>query len=235
VSDPTILGSLELALETPERYAISVNGQAVSFVEAVHWVDPRIKQVSIAKLVGLGQNEVKIIGQPFDVRMELENIYLRGQFGVVSGDKGFLLVAPESMKFGSWAQQRSPFLSGSVLYQTEFDVTEDKNRLRIDLPEWGGSVAVIILDGRETAVLGWPPYSADLPVAVGKHMLGIRVVSTPRNLFGPYHHPAKIRMKAWPAAWAEFPEHQPSGSAYDFVDYGLMNPPSINIGFARGN
>jgi hypothetical protein len=61
------------------------------------------------------------------------------------------------------------------------------------------------------------------------------VVSTPRNLFGPYHNPARIRMKAWPAAWAEFPEHQPSGSAYDFVDYGLMNPPSINTGFAKGN
>ena len=233
VTDPEILISLELALESPELYQVTVNGQTVSFREAVRWVDPRIKRISIAKLVHSGQNEVRISGQPFDVRMELENIYLLGKFGVVSGDKGFSLVAPEPLKFGSWAQQHYPFFSDSVLYQTEISIPEDKSHLRIDLPEWAGGVAAIILDGRQVAVLGWPPYSTEFPISAGRHEVSIRVISTPRNLFGPFHNTAKIRMKAWPAAWAEFPEHQPPGAAYDFVDYGLMKPPLLSRGFVK--
>jgi hypothetical protein len=57
----------------------------------------------------------------------------------------------------------------------------------------------------------------------------VRVVSTPRNLFGPYHNPQKLRMKAWPAAWAEFPEHQPAGTAYDVIEYGLAAPPVVKV------
>jgi hypothetical protein len=58
----------------------------------------------------------------------------------------------------------------------------------------------------------------------------VEVVSTPRNLMGPFHHPAKPRMRAWPAAWAEFPDHQPPGAAYDFIDYGLFTGPVVSTG-----
>jgi hypothetical protein len=35
-------------------------------------------------------------------------------------------------------------------------------------------------------------------------------------------------MRAWPAAWAEFPSHQPPGTAYDLLDYGLMAAPVVS-------
>jgi hypothetical protein len=47
---------------------------------------------------------------------------------------------------------------------------------------------------------------------------------------GPFHNSTKPRMRAWPAAWAEFPEKQPPGSAYDVLDYGLMTAPVLTVG-----
>ena len=173
---------------------------------------------------------MKITGRPFDVRMELENIYLRGHFAVSATEKGFDLLAARPMVLGSWAKQGLPFYPGSVHYETQVQVPAGISSMRLDLNEWVGSVAEVTLDGRQVALLGWPPYSAEFSVGTGKHAVGVRVVSTPRNLFGPFHNPAKPRMKAWPAAWAEFPEHQPAGTAYDVLDYGLMQPPRISLG-----
>jgi len=78
-------------------------------------------------------------------------------------------------------------------------------------------------------VLGWQPYVAEFPASAGKHTVAVRVISTPRNLFGPFHNRAKPRMRTWPAAWADFPERQPAGSDYDLLDYGLMAPPAIAV------
>jgi hypothetical protein len=102
--------------------------------------------------------------------------------------------------------------------------------MRVELGEWQGSVAVVRIDGKESARLGWAPYRADVPMTAGKHVVAIRVVSTPRNLYGPFHHPEKLRMRAWPAAWAVFPDQQPAGSSYDFVDYGLSTAPVLTFG-----
>jgi len=229
VEDSTVLQDLELALESPELYRISLNGEMLSCTEGSRWLDPRIGSVSVGGIARLGDNFLKITGQPFDVRMELENIYLRGNFTVTPSEKGFRLTKRVPTQFGSWAKQGSPFFSGSVRYHTEVTVPAGGSWLRVDLGEWQGSVATISLDGKPPTVLGWAPYVTEHPVTPGKHGLEVQVVSTPRNVFGPFHHPAKPRMKAWPAAWSEFPEHQPAGTQYDVLDYGLMKPPGVGV------
>jgi hypothetical protein len=85
-------------------------------------------------------------------------------------------------------------------------------------------VAEVLLDGNHLQTTGWQPYVCEAPVTPGPHASGLRIVATPRNLFGPFHNSTKPRMIAWPAAWSDFPEHQPSGSQYDLLDYGLMEP-----------
>ncbi len=229
VEDSTVLQDLELALESPELYRISLNGEMLSYAEGSRWLDPRIRSVSVGGIARMGENLLKITGQPFDVRMELENIYLRGNFTVTASERGFRLTKRVPTQFGSWAKQGLPFFSGSVRYHTEVTVPTGGSGLRVDLGEWEGSVATISLDGQPPTVLGWAPYTAEYPVTAGRHALEVQVVSTPRNVFGPFHHPAKPRMKAWPAAWSEFPEHQPAGVQYDVLDYGLMKPPTVGV------
>jgi hypothetical protein len=111
-----------------------------------------------------------------------------------------------------------------VLYEASVRVPKRAPRLRISFPDWQGSVAEILLDGNRVQTSGWQPYVCEIAITPGSHVVGLRVVATPRNLFGPFHNSTKPRMIAWPGAWSDFPEHQPPGTQYDFVDYGLMEP-----------
>lgn len=230
-ADGAALKGLELAMELPELYKVKVNGAPVSFTSARRWQDPHIRAVSIEKIAKTGENTITVTGRPFDVRMELENVFLLGNFKVESRDPGFRIAAPGELRFGSWAKQGYPFYGSSVQYESAIETR--KGTLRIELGEWSGSLAEVLLDGKRAGLIAWQPWSAELPVPAGKHQLAIRVVSTPRNVFGPFHNRTKPRMRAWPAAWADFPAHQPAGQAYDLLDYGLFSPPAMEFRYLR--
>jgi hypothetical protein len=147
--------------------------------------------------------------------------------------KGFRIKAPGKLGFGSWAKQGYVFYADAVSYETGLTVPAGSDRLRVTLGEWKGSVVSVLLDGRQVGLIAWEPWSAEFAAGPGKHTLTVRVVSTPRNLFGPFHNSGKPRMRAWPAAWADFPEHQPAGQLYDVLDYGLMSPPVVEAAVRR--
>lgn len=229
IADAAALKGIELALETPELYQVSLNGRPLDFQKAARWLDPHLRSRSVEDAARTGENVVEVRGRPFDVRMELENIYVRGHFSLEPAAKGFRIVAPRKLDFGSWAAQGYPFYGDSVLYETDVDLPAGARLLRLELTGWHGSVAEVLLDGRRAALIAWPPYAAEIPVAPGRRRIGVRVVSTPRNLFGPFHNPGRPRMRAWPAAWAEFPERRPPGASYDVLEYGLSRPPVLSI------
>ncbi|HEY3442091.1 MAG TPA: glycosyl hydrolase [Paludibaculum sp.] len=223
--------TLDLAVELPELYRITLNGKPVSFTAAQDWLDPHLKRVSIAALARTGKNVVQIIATPFDVHMELENIYiLSGESVVPASGAGFRIAPAAPLQPGSWTRQGWPFFAGSMTYARRVEVPAGDTTLKLDLQEWNGSVARILCDGKQVALLGWPPYSAQFAITPGAHDLAVEVVSTPRNVMGPFHNPVKPRMRAWPAAWADFPDHQPPAAAYDFIDYGLLTTPLVSTG-----
>ncbi len=222
--------ALRLAVESPWLYTITVNEKPVEFSRQSRFLDPNLLSTDIRTLARAGENVVRIKASPFDVHMELENIYILGLFTVQPESKGFSIRDGKPLTLGSWARQGLPFYGGRVSYETQVEVPAGHSRLKIDLAEWNGAAVRALLDGKPATVLGWPPYSAVIPAAPGKHSVRLEVAGTPRNLFGPFHNPAKLRMRAWPAAWAEFPEHQPPGAAYDILDYGLMQPPTLSLG-----
>ena len=230
VTDPAALKGMQLAIESPELYQVTVNGSPVSFRQATRWLDPHISSASIEKLAKAGENTVKLIAHPFHVKMELEPIYIRGNFSVAAADKGFRIGAPAQLAFGSWAKQGYTFYGAAALYKTAIEVPAGATRLRVELGAWQGSVAEVLLDGKRAAVLGWQPYTAEFSASPGKHAVGVRIVSTPRNIFGPFHNPEKPRKGTGPGAWASFPENQPAGVAYDIIDYGLEAAPAISVG-----
>ncbi len=226
----TVPPKLDLAVELPELYRITVNGKPVSFATAKEWLDPHLKRISIAAVARTGENIVEIAAAPFDVHMELENIYVLSSESVVPSATGFRIAPAAPVNSGSWTRQGWPFFAGSMTYTRRVQVPAGDTRLKLDLKEWNGSVARVLCDGKAVGLLGWPPYSAEFAVTPGAHDITIEVVSTPRNVMGPFHHPAKLRMRAWPAAWAEFPDHQPAGAGYDFIDYGLLSEPLVSTG-----
>ncbi|MFB3920739.1 MAG: glycosyl hydrolase [Terriglobia bacterium] len=224
VSEATAAKGAELAVELPELYKITLNGRAVDFAHATRWLDDHLKSVGVEPLLKTGENLLQITAKPFDVHMELENIYLRGDFALEPQEQGFAITKARALEFGSWAKQGYPFYSDSVLYETTVRSPRGVRNLRISFPRWEGSVAEVLFDGNHVQTVGWQPYSVELESPPGPHVVGLRVVATPRNLFGPFHNPTRPRMIAWPGAWSEFPEHQPPGNEYDVLDYGLVEP-----------
>jgi hypothetical protein len=224
VADAEALTGAELALECPELYKVEVNGRPLEMSGGRRWLDPHLKSIGVEKLLTTGENTVRLIASPFDIRMELENIYLRGNFAVIAGARGFTLRKARPLQPGSWAKEGYPFYSESILYEAKVEVPKGTKQLRVQAPKWAGSVMEVLLDGKRLQVLGWPPYECAAAATPGVHTVAVRVMATPRNLFGPFHHPQKQRMIAWPGLWAEFPEHQPGGADYDVVDYGLLEP-----------
>jgi len=224
VGDAEAITGLQLALETPELYAIYINDQKLDPSAGERWLDPHLTSFPVSKMVKVGTNTVRLVASPFDVRMELENIYLRGNFAVEVEEQGFSLRSPMPLRLGSWAKQGYPFYSDSVLYETQVNVPKGARQLRIAIPDWAGSVLEVLLDGTRVKILGWQPYECRVDVQPGTHTIGVRVVATPRNLFGPFHNPDKPRMVGWPGEWKYAPEHPPPGGAYDLLDYGLMQP-----------
>jgi hypothetical protein len=227
IADALALSGLHLALENPELYKVYVNGHALDSSGSTRWLDPHLKSIPVETLLQVGENIVRVVAAPFDVRMELENIYLRGNFAVQAAERGFSIHAPRPLQLGSWLKQGYPFYYDSVLYEARATIPKNARRLRVSFPDWQGSVAEVLLDGNHVQTIGWQPYVCEAPVTPGPHAIGLRIVATPRNLFGPFHNPRKPRMIAWPGAWSEFPENQPSGSQYDLLDYGLMGPFSV--------
>jgi hypothetical protein len=219
---------LELAIECPELYRVTVNGAPVDFTRAARWLDPHIKSASISSLAKPGENTVRISGHPFDVRMELENIYIRGDFSVDKTAPGFRLSPAKALALGSWAAQGRPFYPGTVLYETNVDVPAGAPALRVELAKWSGALVEILLNGRRAALLGWPPYAAEVPTAPGRHTVALRVIAPPRNVFGPFLNPSKPRMAATPQSWSDPPRVQPPGAQYDVLDYGLYEAPRIS-------
>jgi hypothetical protein len=229
VADLRAARGLRLAVEAPERYAVTVNGQAIDFTSAERWLDPHLRHAPIESTVRRGENLIQITGRPFDVRMVLEAVYLLGDFSLRPAAKGFELAASTPLDFGSWARQGRPFDSSSVAYDTKVDVRGPATTLRVELGRWHGSLAEVLVDGKRAALLGWPTWSVDVPLAAGAHRVAIRVAGTPRNVFGPFHDPRPEPRVLWPGHWALFADKTlPAGSEYDVEDYGLFEPPRLS-------
>jgi len=220
--------SLELAIECPELYRVTVNEMPVDFTRGTRWLDPHIMSVSIQALVRIGHNAIRISGRPFDVRMELENIYLRGDFSVAKAPQGFRIAPAAPLKLGSLAAQGRPFYPATIRYETTVGVPSGAQGLHVEMAKWSGALVEILLNGKRAALLGWPPYAADLPAPPGRHTVAVRVITPPRNVFGPFPNSGKVRMSATPASWANPPRTQPPGAQYDVLDYGLFEPPHLS-------
>ena len=229
VSDLAAARGLRLAVEAPELYAVAVNGQRIDFTGAERWLDPHLRHAPIESAVRKGENLVQIAGRPFDVRMVLEAVYLLGDFTLRPVSRGFDLGAPRPLELGSWARQGRPFDSASVVYETSVEVRDRAPTLRVELGRWHGSLAEVLVDDTRAALLGWPPWSVDVPVSAGAHRVAIRVAGTPRNVFGPFHDPRPEPRVLWPGHWVLFADKTfPAGTEYDVVDYGLFEPPRLS-------
>ncbi len=230
--DPATLSTCFLALERAEEFGIEANGASVSYVDAGWWKDTSFKKIDLLPLLRRGNNEIvlrrRFFQRPEVYRVlfgedvyeteknkltydvELESVYLVGDFGVSSAspftpgernslhtDGPFSLTElPRRIRAGDLAVQGFPFFAGSISLSREVRLPrEARGRrvvLRLNKPR--AVLAAVSVDGYRVAALPWAPWEADLTgrIAVGApggaQVLTITLWSGNRNLLGPHHH-----------------------------------------------
>ncbi|MDZ7605483.1 MAG: hypothetical protein U5K79_07820 [Cyclobacteriaceae bacterium] len=153
---------------------------------------------------------------------ELEPVYLVGDFGLESAEAGWKLVAPTEAAIGSWKSQGFPYYSDKMTYSKTVE-NPGSSRVFVELQQWAGTVAEVKVNGNPSRIIGWLPYRLEITdqLKEGENTVEVIVTGSLKNLMGPHHNNLR---KGFVSPWSFFtaPEHQPAGTAYDLLDYGLF-------------
>jgi hypothetical protein len=222
ISPDTSVEEIQLAVEKPEVWTVRVNGTLLSFEEAKKWRDPRIAMVSVGHLLKQGENEITLEGRPFEVRQEIDSIYLLGNFRVVPAQTGFMIDGPMcQLEPGSWRAQGLPFYDGAVDYTYRFPKSVESGVIEIPASEWSGALIELRHGSRREICYG-PDVAFHLKATDGKEFT-LRVIGLPKNLLGPWHHYASPRKRAFSGSWTYETDDSPRpGTDYDLLDLGLL-------------
>jgi hypothetical protein len=227
-------GELLLALESPQRFAIGINGRPVSSdTTRGWWVDPSLKLLALDPAwLRLGENRLRLdIAYTEDDGLEI--IYLLGDFGVtLIGGQARIAAAPVQLDIGDWTAQGLPFYSGSVCYRR--DVVTPRlakgERLFARVPSYRGVAARVLVNGKEAGFIGWEPAEADITDLIegDAFELGIELLGHRRNSHGPLHYAEK-----WPVMgarpWQFVAQGKDWSDAWNLVPCGLMESPRLEI------
>ena len=181
-----------LALESPQRYKIRINGKNISKRYAGFFIDRSLKKIKINhKLLRKGENLVELSCQYDASHKGLEAIFLLGNFGVMldcKNNNGIIDKPVKFLKKGDWTTQGLAFYSGNVDYIAKINRKNNKGSI-LKINDYKGSLLQVFIDSKVIKTFIVPPYTVDL----GKHIknkdyfeLRIRVFGSPRNSHGPF-------------------------------------------------
>ncbi len=184
-------GPVDLALETPERFDVRLNGSRLTTNEdGAWWVDPCLQKLPVPPgLLVPGENTLSL---RIDYTEDdgLETCFLLGRFGVqLAGNRPEIVEPPATLEPGDWCGQGLPFYTGSVAYRLPARFKARKReRLVLRFDSHRSSLIRVSCGGKLAGYAAWPPYEVDVTdVLDGKSDLCIEVFGSRRNAFGPLH------------------------------------------------
>jgi hypothetical protein len=224
---PAGRAGIALAVERPWLYTVKVNGRLADFAKASPWFDEHVRALPVGRLVKPGVNAVELVAPRFHMLCEIKPIYILGDFGLAAARRGFRIVAPRPPKLGDWTRQGLPFYPHGVRYAWPFVLDRPAARLRLKLGQWAGSVASVLLDGKQAGAILHPPYALEIagPVAGGSHEIAVEVIGNMRNMLGPHFNEGHAGPWSW--QWGA-PEASPPGKAYTLQPSGLLDTPRLS-------
>ncbi len=222
--------SLQAVVERPDLWKVSVNGKPVSPNPGQWFLDRDFAVYDIGSSTIHGMNTITLKAAPMSVHHELEPVMLLGDFGVVPQTKGWQLVPPADLSLGPWKDQALPFYGSAVSYSAFYSFSPKVNRYLLAIREWNGVLAEIRIDGKETGLIAWPPFTFELTphVKEGTQKVEVVVYGSLKNLLGPHHNKPTPGMTG-PATFLAAPKGQPGGSEYDLLPYGLFKPFQVGM------
>ncbi|AGN70731.1 glycosyl hydrolase [Paenibacillus caseinilyticus] len=213
-------GEIHLVVESAGEYELGLNGNPVPGVPDGWFLDRSFDRVPLSGLRA-GRNEL-VLSCRYHQRMEVEDLYLTGDFGVDEGRR--ITREPEKLQLGDWCLQGYPHYAGSMVYRFTVD-----GGLTPGGPAWLelGSFQAVTAEvriNRETA--GHVPWRAANRLDIsgrlrqGENLIEVEVMGSPRNLLGPFHHTSgDPSITSWSSFRKEGGDYSP---AYRLRPYGLF-------------
>ncbi len=226
VEPDTDIAGTDLCFECPDLWSVRINDRPVETFSLPTWMDCRIGRVQIGHLLQEGANTIELVAAPFDVRQEIDQIYLLGNFLVTPTAPGFVLApAKAGIALGSWSSQGLPFYDQKVTYRFRRPV--GAGTLILNKSDWHGSVLEVTCGERHLQT-----YGPGLEMTFHENdpaEFSMTITGLPFNLLGPFHKPGFIPKRGWSNFWCgpDIPKEPQPGSAYYHLDLGLFRSPKM--------
>ena len=218
---------INLVMETPEKFQVTLNGEPVSSTENVPYFDHAFRKFAL-KSCRHGRNVIRLStkfeqseavyeqlekarcfeseGNKLTFDMELESIYLAGDFAVESGDivetlpreamrfaGPFVITEPRKSVLNDDMTSRGyPFFAGRAVLSRTFSLTKgaaEKAR-RIVFDTVNASTVKVTINGKTIGEWQWQPNELIIPEGVlkeGENEISLEIAGTLRNMLGPHH------------------------------------------------
>lgn len=222
--------ALDLLIEQPERWGITLNGEPVDVPEAAPWlIDLAFKRVTLPpKALERGLNRLRIKGR-FRSDTDLEALYLLGPFGVFrdasAPASGFYLdELPGQLEIGDVTEQGLPFYGAGIVYHAPLPETCPKGRMLVSFPKFEGA-CISVARGEQRSIVGFPPFHTEIDVDEGN--LSFEIILTRQNMFGPLHRIPLVESTTGPDSF------RTTGEAFSpepcLYPGGLLEAPRIHV------
>ena len=214
-----------MVTEDPLEYIIEVNGTQIEYIDIGWWKDTSFKKIDILNLVKLGVNDIvmkrkfyqsddvyriktekdihEVESNKLGYSMELESIYVIGDFGVFSKDeytygennavftKGPFVIdnLPSAIQKGDITTQGFCFFSGCMTLSKKFtSKLGEMVRFKMDRPLV--AVSKLYVNDQYVKTFAWAPFEVDISnyIKDGENKASIEIMTGNRNLMGPHHH-----------------------------------------------
>ncbi|MEI7027083.1 glycosyl hydrolase [Paenibacillus sp. y28] len=180
---------LSLVLEGAKQFDIRLNRSAVENRADRWFLDRTFDCIRLESgFLRQGMNEIEL-SCAYTNAMELEDIYLIGEFGV-SPDRR-IVSEPQRLHVGDWCLQGYYHYCGSMIYEADYEHPPEPGvRAVLELGDFSAVTVEVRINGMPAGQIPWK--AADgLDVTsylqAGRNKLEIEVMGSPRNMFGPFH------------------------------------------------
>ena len=212
-----------LVCETPEIFTYKINGAEIKFADEGYFRDISFRRTNISKYLKAGKNIIEIgcdfrqndgtyedienavkfesVRNKLTYDMEIENIYLVGDFSVktpgefekldryaVRYQGGFVIDKPSKLiSLKNIEQQGFPFFSGRLTVKKAYEITKPDKKLVLKMK--GINAVSIKVNGKSVDTVIWNNSEIDLSsyLSVGENTVELTLVNNLRNLLGPHH------------------------------------------------
>jgi hypothetical protein len=216
-----------LVLEKADEFSILLNDVEIPYTDIGWWKDYSFKKVDIKGRVRKGKNtlilnrrfyqspkvydtlfggdvyETELNKLTYDV--ELESIYILGDFGVVSKSEyinsertavmtegPFVIVdRPAKLKSGDFTRQGLCFFAERLLVSQMITVGEEATAsVFLDIGRPNAPMINLYLNDKFVKTILWAPFKTEVSqfLKTGDNKLTLEFFSSNRNLLGPHHH-----------------------------------------------